>query len=608
MNEYCIIAQTKFYPMKIKLLLLLFLANFSFYAQTNLVQNGGFESWTNSTTPTNWTVENSAKQNTSSYFRGFNSIQLSTFSNLPKITTQIPMKAGVTYTIKFKHKFISPGYESSRFPRVTLEISNNGTSKYSNIKDIDTEWRTLEATFKPDQDLNYDFSISLSGYQNYEFVAAIDEVMVYVHGTEEYTYIPDRYFELRLRDRGVEVGDIDGLVLTYWINTLTSLNLEPDLALYITDLTGIQDFTALSSLDCSRNKLTTLDLSKNTALTKLDCSSNNLTNLDLSAQTKIISLKCNSNKITSLDLSKQTDLNYVSCFNNALTYLNIKNGNNTAIYWNGTDPGGFTGNSNLTCILVDDVIYSNKNWMKKKNGIATYSLTCDEKYTDIPDSNFEKKLIALNIDSGQPDGKVLTSTISSLTTLDVSASSITNLKGIEDFISLTNLNCSENKLTSLDLSKNTALTVLNSESNNLFNFNLKNGKNMLLINTRISFKSNPNLKCIQVDDENYSKTNWADKKDPVATYSSTCSTLGIEDSVFDKAVVYPNPTKGEVHINNVDLEKANVYNSLGQLVKSFKLSVGESNNTINLSGLPKGVYYVYLINGDAASAKKIILE
>ncbi|MEP6805152.1 MAG: T9SS type A sorting domain-containing protein [Flavobacterium sp.] len=596
--------------MKTKLLLLLVLLNFSIYAQTNLVPNGGFESWTNSTTPTNWTVENNVKQSALNYFRGFNSAQLSTFSTpLPKMTCQVPMKAGVTYTIKFKYRFTSPGFESSRFPTVSLKITNNGVAKgYSNDKEIDTEWRTFVGDFTPDQDLSYDFSISLSGYQNYEFIAAIDEVMVYVKGTEEYTYIPDRYFELRLRDRGVDVGDIDGLVLTYWINTLTSLNLEPDLALYITDLTGIQDFTALASLDCSRNKLTTLDLSKNTALTKLDCSYNNLTTLDLSAQTKITSLECNGNKITSLDLSKQTGLNYVSCFNNSLTYLNIKNGNNTAIYWNGTDPGSFVGNPNLSCIVVDDAIYWNKKWINKKNGSATYSATCDGKYTEIPDLNFEKKLIALNIDSGQLDGKVLTSTIFSLTTLDVSASSITNLKGIEDFISLTNLNCSQNKINSLDLSKNTALTVLNCESNNLFNFNLKNGKNKLLINSSISFKSNPSLKCIQVDDENYSNKNWGNKKDVGTTYSSICSFLGTQDSVFNQAVIYPNPTKGEVTINNIVLEKATVYNSSGQLVKTFTLNSANTNNTINLSGLPKGVYYVYLINQDVASAKKVIVE
>ncbi|WP_276379053.1 T9SS type A sorting domain-containing protein [Flavobacterium sp. H4147] len=597
--------------MNTKLSLLLFLAHFSFYAQTNLIPNGGFENWTNSTKPTNWTVENDVKQNKSIYFRGFNSVQLSTFStSLPKITCQVPMKAGITYTIKFKYKFTSSSFESSRFPRISLKITNDeNANEYFNSKEIeDTEWRTFEGSFTADQNISYNFSISISGYQNYEFIAAIDEVMLYVQGTEEYTHIPDRYFELRLRDRGVDVGDIDGLVLTYWINTLTSLNLEPDLSLYITDLTGIQDFKELVSLDCSRNKLTTLDLSKNTALSKLNCSYNNLTTLDLSAQTKITSLECNANKITSLDLSKQTGLNYISCFGNALTYLNIKNGNNTAIYWNGTDNGGFTSNPNLSCIIVDDPVYWNKNWMKKKNGSAIYSSTCDGRYTDIPDVNFEKKLIALNIDAGQPDGKVLTSSISAITTLDVSASSIANLKGIEDFISLTNLNCSQNQLVNLDFSKHPLLTALNCESNNLYNLNLKNGKNTLLVYNRISFKSNPNLKCIQVDDENYSNANWIQRKDSLTNYSSTCTFLGTDDSTFNQAVMHPNPTKGELYIENISLEKANVYNVLGQLVKSFILDSSNTDNTINLSGLPKGVYYVYLINQDSASAKKVLVE
>ena len=87
-------------------------------------------------------------------------------------------------------------------------------------------------------------------------------------------------------------------------------------------------------------------------------------------------------------------------------------------------------------------------------------------YTLIPDLNFEKKLIALGIDSGTTDGKVLTSNISSLTSLDVSSSSISNLTGIQDFVALTSLICySNSQLTSLDLSKNIALTSLDCSYN-----------------------------------------------------------------------------------------------------------------------------------------------
>src|SRR5688572_15779471 len=55
--------------------------------------------------------------------------------------------------------------------------------------------------------------------------------------------------------------------------------------LNISDLTGIEAFTALTNLDCSINSLTNLDLSSNTALTVLKCYFNQLTTLDISANT-----------------------------------------------------------------------------------------------------------------------------------------------------------------------------------------------------------------------------------------------------------------------------------------------------------------------------------
>jgi hypothetical protein len=49
-------------------------------------------------------------------------------------------------------------------------------------------------------------------------------------------------------------------------------------------------------------------------------------------------------------------------------------------------------------------------------------------------------------------------------------------------------------------------------------------------------------------------------------------------------------TKGEVTISNVALDKAYIYNSAGQLVRKFMLD--STDNTNNLSGLTKGVYYI----------------
>ena len=45
--------------------------------------------------------------------------------------------------------------------------------------------------------------------------------------------------------------------------------------------------------------------------------------------------------------------------------------------------------------------------------LANFSIYAQQ-YTPIPDVNFENKLISLGIDSGTPDGKVLTANVAGL--------------------------------------------------------------------------------------------------------------------------------------------------------------------------------------------------
>ena len=97
----------------------------------------------------------------------------------------------------------------------------------------------------------------------------------------------------------------------------------------ITNLKGIEYFTALKSLRCYNNKLTTLDVSKNTALTYLDCDYNQLTALDVSKNTALTELNCSINELTALDVSKNTALTGLKCRNNQLTVLDVSK--NTAL-------------------------------------------------------------------------------------------------------------------------------------------------------------------------------------------------------------------------------------------------------------------------------------
>ena len=99
----------------------------------------------------------------------------------------------------------------------------------------------------------------------------------------------------------------------------------------ITSLKGIEHFTALQELSCHNNRLTALDMSKNTALTTLYCFKNQLTALDVSKNTALTELNCYNNQLTALDVSKNTALTELYCSGNQLTALDVSK--NTALTW-----------------------------------------------------------------------------------------------------------------------------------------------------------------------------------------------------------------------------------------------------------------------------------
>ena len=184
----------------------------------------------------------------------------------------------------------------------------------------------------------------------------------------------------------------------------------------ITNLKGIEYFTALTNLFCGDNPLTSLDVSKNTALTTLYCNNNQLTSLDVSKNTALTGLYCNVNKLTSLDVSKNTALTRLGCYDNQLTSLDVSK--NTA----------------LTSLLC----YSNKLMsLDVSKNTALTGLYCNV-----------NKLTSLDVSKN-----------TALTTLYCHNNQLTNLD-VSKNTTLARLVCNNNQLTSLDVSKNTALTEL----------------------------------------------------------------------------------------------------------------------------------------------------
>ena len=99
----------------------------------------------------------------------------------------------------------------------------------------------------------------------------------------------------------------------------------------------------------------------------------------------------------------------------------------------------------------EDVTYANPT-----TGYFTDAIPIDAAH--FPDGNFRAWL--LEQDYGQ-DGLLTGAEIAQVTEIDVHYKHIADLTGIEYFKALTDLNCSMNQLTTIDVSKNTALKKLN---------------------------------------------------------------------------------------------------------------------------------------------------
>ena len=111
-----------------------------------------------------------------------------------------------------------------------------------------------------------------------------------------------------------------------------------------------------------------------------------------------------------------------------------------------------------------------------ENGIAVQSAGVTIDNTNFPDANF--RTVVKKFDTNQ-DGSLSDTEIAAVKKINCSNKGITNLKGIEYFASLNILWCTDNQLTALDVSENTALTKLNCCFNKLTSLDVS--KNTALI-------------------------------------------------------------------------------------------------------------------------------
>ena len=270
----------------------------------------------------------------------------------------------------------------------------------------------------------------------------------------------------------------------------------------ISSLKGIKYFTALKTLDCDTNQLTSLDLSNNTALTWLEFNSNpQLNTVNLSKNTKLTYLSCWGTGLTKLDLSKNTALTVLNCSSGQLTSLNLSN--NTELKtlncaFNKLTKLDVSKNSKLTEI---NCLCNSITTLNLSQNTALTNLACSDNQLSKLDLSHNTKLKILNCGNNKllttldlskntaltslscykdpysegymPMTRIDVSKNLALTSLNCWGAGLTELN-VSKNTKLKELGCGNNWLTSLNVSKNTSLTSLTCSGNSLTALNVSN--------------------------------------------------------------------------------------------------------------------------------------
>ena len=357
------------------------------------------------------------------------------------------------------------------------------------------------------------------------------------------TYVPDDNFEAYLEANGMGNGIAnDDSVITSNIDTITFLNVDNK---PFSDLTGIEDFTALTTLDCEYNQLTSLDVSQNTALTDLRCSANQLTSLDVSQNTALKHLYCAGNQLASLDVSQNTALNYLYCRYNQFTSLDVSQ--NTAL------DSLACGFNQLTSLDVS-------------NNTALTTLDCHSNLLSLLDVSNNTALYGLSCGSNQ------------ITNLDVSQNT-----------ALTELYCALNQLT--------CLNVKNGNNNNLNLFYINLNPNLSCIEVDNPAWSTANWTNIDPNVTFSTNCNY-----PLGCFNINPNSV---QEIPQSISLYPNPTKENITIS-IENFNGNIQTEVFDLIGNRLQSTNETS--ISLEDYARGIYLLKVAYGDRIDEVKVIKE
>ena len=268
------------------------------------------------------------------------------------------------------------------------------------------------------------------------------------------------------------------------VNKITEIDISEK---SISAIPEIQYFTSLMTLNCKKNQLTSLDVSKCTSLQELYCYSNQLISLDVSGCTSLKKLDCSGNKLSSLDVSGYTNLRGLVCDNNRLTSLDMSGCTSLTALDCRNNPMTSLDMSGCTSLIE---FYYNNSPVTHLNMSECTNLKLLYCYSN--------QLISLDV-SGCTSLRTLYCNGNQLISLDVSGcTSLRSLHCYSNQLTFLNVNgcmnlyrlrCESNQLTSLDVSECADLHELHCEHNQLISLDVSRCTNLI----ELFCWDNPNL-------------------------------------------------------------------------------------------------------------------
>jgi hypothetical protein len=387
----------------------------------------------------------------------------------------------------------------------------------------------------------------------------------------------------------------DGIIEEYIGQGYSSIRLKhiyPAINIYEVKIAANDYECKFLQFDCSNNQILSIGIADCAFLSALFCSNNQIKNIDLSACTQLQYLFCNNNQLTSLNLNNNQALEELRCQDNQLTNLDVSQK-----------------------ALIKD-IYCNNNQLENLDArecATLVYLSCHNNHLTNLNTSGCKKLEYLYCYNNQ------------LTNMDLSSNTVLkNLWCYKNRLPLSNLFAASELLQKQDDKLFGSQTLLPQnaviETNLFLDQSVFNG---IYTNYTITQNGNP------APESDYSITDGKISFHKLGTYQVTMTNnaivsnifypakveielvivdVGIEENGMLDVIIYPNPTMGELTIDNGELTITNIeiYDVFGRKQSSNHRITSSSHHLINISNLPAGIYFIKVTAQENVYTQKIV--